>query len=68
MFDTVATAIEHVRAGKLRALAVTSTTRSELLPNIPAMAEFIPDYEGIGWQGIGAPRNTPIRAANIKGE
>jgi tripartite-type tricarboxylate transporter receptor subunit TctC len=60
MFDTLATSIEHVRAGKLRALAVTSMTRSEVLPNIPTVSDFVPGYEGTGWQGIGAPRNTPV--------
>jgi tripartite-type tricarboxylate transporter receptor subunit TctC len=60
MFDTLATSMEHIRAGKLRALAVTSATRSEMLPNVPAVAEFVPVYEASGWQGLGAPRNTPI--------
>lgn len=60
MFDTFATSIEHVRAGKLRALAVTSTTRSAVLPDTPTVGEFVPGYEAIGWQGIGAPRNTPV--------
>jgi len=64
MFDTFATAIEHVRAGKLRALGVTSAARSELLPDIPTIAEFVPGYEGIGWQGVGAPRNTPVEIIN----
>jgi tripartite-type tricarboxylate transporter receptor subunit TctC len=59
MFDTLATSIEHIRAGKLRALAVTSATRSEVLPDIPPVSEFVPGYEGTGWQGIAAPRNTP---------
>jgi tripartite-type tricarboxylate transporter receptor subunit TctC len=59
MFDTLATSIEHIRATKLRALAVTSATRSEVLPDIPTVGDFVPGYEGTGWQGIGAPRNTP---------
>jgi tripartite-type tricarboxylate transporter receptor subunit TctC len=58
MFDLLATSIEHIRVGKLRALAVTTATRSELLPDIPTVAEFVPGYEASGWQGIGAPRNT----------
>jgi len=58
MFDTLATSIEHIRAGKLLALAVTSATRSEVLPDIPTVGDFVPGYEGIGWQGVGAPRNT----------
>jgi tripartite-type tricarboxylate transporter receptor subunit TctC len=59
MFDTVATSIEYIRADKLRALGVTSPMRSGVLPNVPAIAEFVPGYEASGWQGIGAPRNTP---------
>jgi len=60
MFDSIATCIEHIRAGKLRALAVTAATRSEALPDVPTVAEFVPGYEATGWQGIGAPRNTPV--------
>jgi tripartite-type tricarboxylate transporter receptor subunit TctC len=60
MFDTLATSIEHVRSGKLQALAVTSATRSEALPDIPTVGEFVHGYEGVGWQGVGAPRETPI--------
>jgi tripartite-type tricarboxylate transporter receptor subunit TctC len=59
MFDSVVSSIEHIRAGKLRALAVTSATRVNVLPELPAVGEFVPGYEGTGWQGIGAPRNTP---------
>ena len=54
----IATAIEHIRAGKLRALAVTTVTRLEVLPDIPAVAEFVPGYEANGWYGIGAPKRT----------
>jgi tripartite-type tricarboxylate transporter receptor subunit TctC len=59
MFDSLATSIEHIKAGKLRALAVTSTTRSELLPDTPTIGEFVPGYEAAAWQGVGAPKNTP---------
>jgi tripartite-type tricarboxylate transporter receptor subunit TctC len=59
MFDTLATSIEHIRAGKLRALAVTGAVRSQVLPDTPTVADFVPGYEAIGWQGVGAPRNTP---------
>jgi len=59
MFDTLATSIEHIRAGRLRALAVTSATRSDVLADIPTVGDFVPGYEGTGWQGVGAPRNTP---------
>jgi tripartite-type tricarboxylate transporter receptor subunit TctC len=51
--------VEHVRTGKLRALAVTTATRSEALPDIPTIGDFVPGYEASGWYGIGAPRNTP---------
>jgi tripartite-type tricarboxylate transporter receptor subunit TctC len=60
MFDSLATSIEHVRAGKLRALAVTSATRSEVLPDIPTVGDFVPGYEASAFQGIGAPKNTPV--------
>jgi tripartite-type tricarboxylate transporter receptor subunit TctC len=59
MFDTLATSIEHIRSDKLRALAVTSATRVDVLPDIPTVGDFVPDYEGTGWQGVGAPRSTP---------
>jgi tripartite-type tricarboxylate transporter receptor subunit TctC len=59
MFDTLATSLEHIRAGTLRALAVTSATRAEVLPDIPIVGDFVPGYEGTGWQGVGAPRNIP---------
>ena len=50
---------EYIRAGKLRALAVTTATRSEALPDVPTLGEFIKDFEASQWYGIGAPRNTP---------
>lgn len=59
MFDTLVTSIEHIRAGELRALGVTSATRVAVLPNVPAIAEVVQGYEGDGWQGIGVPTNTP---------
>ena len=58
-FGTVSESIESIRAGRLRALAVTTAARSEVLPDIPALGEFVPGYEASGWQGIGAPNNTP---------
>jgi tripartite-type tricarboxylate transporter receptor subunit TctC len=58
-FAVVTTAIEYIRTGKLRALAVTSTTRQEALPDIPTVADFLPGYEASGWFGLFAPRNTP---------
>jgi tripartite-type tricarboxylate transporter receptor subunit TctC len=59
LFDNLISSVEHVRAGALRALAVTSATRSPALPEVPAMAEFVPGYEVIGWFGIDAPKGTP---------
>ncbi len=58
-FGTISESIEYIRASKLRALAVTTATRSEVLPNIPTVGEFVPGYEASGWQGVGAPKNTP---------
>jgi tripartite-type tricarboxylate transporter receptor subunit TctC len=64
IFDTISTSIEYIRAGQLRALAVTSSNRSEVLPNVPAIAEYVPGYEAVGWQGIGAPKNTPAEVVD----
>jgi tripartite-type tricarboxylate transporter receptor subunit TctC len=58
-FASMPSSIEFIRAGKLRALAVTTATRSEVLPDVPTVGEFVPGYEASGWQGIGAPKNTP---------
>jgi tripartite-type tricarboxylate transporter receptor subunit TctC len=58
-FGGVASSAEYVRAGKLRALAVTTTTRSESLPNIPIVSEFVPGYEASDWFGLGVPKGTP---------
>jgi tripartite-type tricarboxylate transporter receptor subunit TctC len=54
------TLVEYVRTGKLRALAVTTTTRSEALPDIPTVDEFVPGYEASAWFGVGAPKKTPV--------
>lgn len=51
--------ISNIQAGKLRALAVTSATRIEMLPNVPTVGEFVPGYETYVWGGVAAPRNTP---------
>jgi tripartite-type tricarboxylate transporter receptor subunit TctC len=59
MFATMSSSIEYVRGGKLRALAVTTATRSPVLPDIPTVAEFVPGYESSFWTGVGAPKNTP---------
>jgi tripartite-type tricarboxylate transporter receptor subunit TctC len=59
MFDNLPTSLEYIRAGKLRALAVSTITRSDTLPDLPTVSEFVPGYEISSWFGIGAPRNTP---------
>ncbi len=58
-FDNMTSSIEHIRAGKLRALAVTTTTRSDALPDIPTIADFVPGYEASAFLGVAAPKNTP---------
>jgi tripartite-type tricarboxylate transporter receptor subunit TctC len=59
IFSPVSESIEHIKAGKLRALAVTSATRLNVLPDVPTVADFVPGYEASGFAGIGAPTNTP---------
>jgi tripartite-type tricarboxylate transporter receptor subunit TctC len=59
VFGTIASCIQLIRAGSLRALAVTTATRSPVLPDIPAMGEYVPGYEASQWYGLAAPRNTP---------
>ena len=60
MFDAVSSSIEYIRAGKLRALAMTTATRSDALPDLPTISDFVPGYETSSWSGIGAPKNTPV--------
>src|SRR5262245_60805159 len=64
-FVTTVASIEYIRAGRLRALAVTTATRSDALPDIPTVGEFLLDYEASNWYGVGAPKATP---AEIVGE
>jgi tripartite-type tricarboxylate transporter receptor subunit TctC len=59
IFDNMPSVIQHIRGGALRALAVTSTTKSALLPDVPALADTIPGYEASALFGMGAPKNTP---------
>jgi tripartite-type tricarboxylate transporter receptor subunit TctC len=59
LFNPLPSTIEHIRAGTLRALAVTAATRSEVLPDTPTVSEFVPGYEASTWFGVGAPKGTP---------
>lgn len=65
MFNAIPESIEYIRAGRLRALAVTTATRVDALPNIPTVAEFVPGYEASSWWGLGAPRNTPAEIVDL---
>jgi tripartite-type tricarboxylate transporter receptor subunit TctC len=69
MFGPLPPSIEFIRSGKLRALAVTTQTRSQALPDVPTVAEFVPGYEASGWNGVGAPKNTPAEVIDkLNGE
>jgi tripartite-type tricarboxylate transporter receptor subunit TctC len=59
IFDPLVASIEHIKAGRLRGLAVTTQTRVEVLPDLPSISEFVPGYEASTWQGVGAPRSMP---------
>jgi tripartite-type tricarboxylate transporter receptor subunit TctC len=60
-FDPILSSLDHIKAGKLRALAVTTSARSPALPDVPTVGETVPGYESVGWVGIGVPRHTPVR-------
>jgi tripartite-type tricarboxylate transporter receptor subunit TctC len=60
MFDAITSTIEHIRADRLRALAVTSATRSDLIPDTPVMIDFVPGYDVNNWFGLGMPSHTPV--------
>jgi tripartite-type tricarboxylate transporter receptor subunit TctC len=59
IFEGIISSIDYVRTGKLRALGVTAATRAAALPDVPAIGEFVPGYDGSGWTGLGAPKGTP---------
>jgi tripartite-type tricarboxylate transporter receptor subunit TctC len=65
MFDNLPSSIEHIRAGRIRALAVTPATRSQVLPDVPTIGESVPGYVGGGWSGIGAPAHTPREIVDL---
>jgi tripartite-type tricarboxylate transporter receptor subunit TctC len=64
VFGSAPESIEFIRTGKLRALAVTTAARSEVLPEVPTVSEFVTGYEASGWYGIAAPKNTPVEIVN----
>jgi tripartite-type tricarboxylate transporter receptor subunit TctC len=64
MFDIIASSIEHIRSGKLRALAVTTAARQETLPDVPTVGEFVPGYEAIAVTGVGTPKGTAAAIVN----
>jgi tripartite-type tricarboxylate transporter receptor subunit TctC len=59
MFEAMATLVEYIKSGKLKALAVTLPTRSPIFPDLPSIAEFLPGYDAAVWFGVGAPKQTP---------
>jgi tripartite-type tricarboxylate transporter receptor subunit TctC len=65
MFDVTSTSAAHVKAGKLRALAVTTAARADVLPDVPVMADFVPGYESSAWVGFGVPRDTPAAVIDV---
>jgi tripartite-type tricarboxylate transporter receptor subunit TctC len=64
MFGTLPQSMEYIRTDKVRALAVTTATRSKMLPNLPSISETVPGYETSGWAGVGAPRGTPAEVVS----
>jgi tripartite-type tricarboxylate transporter receptor subunit TctC len=65
LFPSLGSSIEYVKAGKLRALAVTGATRSDAVPDLPTVAETLPGYQAASFYGIGAPRNTPAEVVEV---
>jgi tripartite-type tricarboxylate transporter receptor subunit TctC len=65
MFDVTPSSVPHIKSGKLRPLAVTTTTRLDVLPDVPVLADFVPGYEASAWVGFGAPKNTPAAIIDI---
>jgi tripartite-type tricarboxylate transporter receptor subunit TctC len=65
MFDATPSSLPHIRAGKLRPLAVTTATRLEALPDVPTVGDFVPGYEASSWLGFGAPKNTPAAVIDL---
>jgi putative ABC transport system substrate-binding protein len=64
-FSNIAEAIEHIKAGRLRALAITGAARAQALPDVCTIGEFVPDYESVGWLGVVAPKDTPAAIVDM---
>jgi len=64
-FDGISSSVEHIRSGRLRALGVSPAVRTDALPDVPTVSEFLPGYEASGWTGIGAPRGTPAEIVEV---
>jgi tripartite-type tricarboxylate transporter receptor subunit TctC len=64
-FDGTSSSLPHIRAGRLRALGVSTATRLEILPDVPPVGDFLPGYEAVGWQGLGAPKATPAEIIDL---
>jgi tripartite-type tricarboxylate transporter receptor subunit TctC len=65
MFDVTPSSTPHIKAGRLRALAVTTTKRADVLPEVPVMGDFVPGYEASAWLGFGAPKDTPAAIIDV---
>lgn len=65
MFEAMPSTVEHIKSGRLRALAVTTSTRSSVLPDVPTVAEYVPGYEAYSWYGVGAPSRTPVDIVSL---
>jgi tripartite-type tricarboxylate transporter receptor subunit TctC len=65
MFDAMTTSLEHIKSGNMRVLAVTSAMRSDMLPNVPAIGDFVSGYDVSAWLGIGAPAGTPPEVVDL---
>ncbi len=65
MFGVLPASLSHIKSGRLRALAVTTAARQQVLPEVPAMTEFLAGFEAVGWYGIAAPKNTPADVVGL---
>jgi tripartite-type tricarboxylate transporter receptor subunit TctC len=65
LFGVMPASLGYIRTGKLRALGVTTAKRQELLPDVPAVAEFLPGFEASGWYGVAVPKGTPVEIIDV---